>query len=137
MRVMTDNGSCYRTAAAAKFCRKLLIKHIRTKSCTQPAARLSVVHLSAQKMNARLGNMNSVPPSELPLAEFHARFVARMQAFGVSNDIIDQCAADAVADACACDLGPETAAECEIEITESIAKAGSLHKSRPLQRGSH
>jgi transposase InsO family protein len=33
-RVMTDNGSCYRSAAFAHACQKLRIKHIRTKSYT-------------------------------------------------------------------------------------------------------
>ena len=30
-RVMTDNGSCYRSAAFARACRHLGLKHIRTK----------------------------------------------------------------------------------------------------------
>lgn len=33
-RVMTDNGSCYRSKVFAKACRKLRIKHIRTKPYT-------------------------------------------------------------------------------------------------------
>jgi transposase InsO family protein len=33
-RVMTDNGSCYRSKAFARACRKLGIKHIRTKPYT-------------------------------------------------------------------------------------------------------
>ena len=33
-RVMTDNGSCYRSAAFAKACRRLGLKHIRTKPYT-------------------------------------------------------------------------------------------------------
>ncbi len=33
-RVMTDNGSCYRSTAFAKACRRLGIKHIRTKPYT-------------------------------------------------------------------------------------------------------
>jgi transposase InsO family protein len=33
-RVMTDNGSCYRSAAFAKACRRLRLKHIRTKPYT-------------------------------------------------------------------------------------------------------
>ena len=33
-RVMTDNGSCYRSGAFAKACRRLAIKHIRTKPYT-------------------------------------------------------------------------------------------------------
>ncbi len=33
-RVMTDNGSCYRSRAFAKACRRLGIKHIRTKPYT-------------------------------------------------------------------------------------------------------
>ena len=33
-RVMTDNGSCYRSKAFAKACRKLKLKHIRTKPYT-------------------------------------------------------------------------------------------------------
>ena len=33
-RVMTDNGSCYRSGAFAKACRRLGIKHIRTKTYT-------------------------------------------------------------------------------------------------------
>lgn len=33
-RVMTDNGSCYRSEAFAKACRKLGLKHIRTKPYT-------------------------------------------------------------------------------------------------------
>jgi len=33
-RVMTDNGSCYRSFAFAKACRRLRIKHIRTKPYT-------------------------------------------------------------------------------------------------------
>ena len=33
-RVMTDNGSCYRSAAFARACHKLRIKHIRTKPYT-------------------------------------------------------------------------------------------------------
>ena len=33
-RVMTDNGSCYRSKAFAKACRKLDLKHIRTKPYT-------------------------------------------------------------------------------------------------------
>jgi transposase InsO family protein len=33
-RVMTDNGSCYRSKAFARACRKLRIKHIRTKPYT-------------------------------------------------------------------------------------------------------
>ena len=33
-RVMTDNGSCYRAKAFARACRKLGIKHIRTKPYT-------------------------------------------------------------------------------------------------------
>ena len=34
LRVMTDNGSCYRSAAFAKACRLLKIKHSRTKPYT-------------------------------------------------------------------------------------------------------
>jgi transposase InsO family protein len=33
-RVMTDNGSCYRSKAFAKACRELGLKHIRTKPYT-------------------------------------------------------------------------------------------------------
>jgi transposase InsO family protein len=33
-RVMTDNGSCYRSRAFAKTCKKLGLKHIRTKPYT-------------------------------------------------------------------------------------------------------
>lgn len=33
-RVMTDNGSCYRSKAFAKTCRQLGLKHIRTKPYT-------------------------------------------------------------------------------------------------------
>ncbi len=33
-RVMTDNGSCYRSRAFAKTCKKLRLKHIRTKPYT-------------------------------------------------------------------------------------------------------
>jgi transposase InsO family protein len=33
-RVMTDNGSCYRSSAFAKACRRLHLKHIRTKPYT-------------------------------------------------------------------------------------------------------
>jgi transposase InsO family protein len=33
-RVMTDNGSCYRSKAFAHACRQLLVKHIRTKPYT-------------------------------------------------------------------------------------------------------
>jgi transposase InsO family protein len=33
-RVMTDNGSCYRSKAFAKACRKLGLRHIRTKPYT-------------------------------------------------------------------------------------------------------
>jgi hypothetical protein len=33
-RVMTDNGSCYRSRAFAKACRDLDIKHLRTKPYT-------------------------------------------------------------------------------------------------------
>jgi transposase InsO family protein len=33
-RVMTDNGSCYRSAAFAKACRQLHLKHIRTRPYT-------------------------------------------------------------------------------------------------------
>jgi transposase InsO family protein len=33
-RVMTDNGSCYRSRAFAKACKKLRLKHIRTKPYT-------------------------------------------------------------------------------------------------------
>jgi transposase InsO family protein len=33
-RVMTDNGSCYRSKAFARACRKLRIKHIRTRPYT-------------------------------------------------------------------------------------------------------
>jgi len=33
-RVMTDNGSCYRSSAFAKACRRLRLKHIRTKPYT-------------------------------------------------------------------------------------------------------
>ena len=33
-RVMTDNGSCYRSAAFAKACRRLSLKHIRTRPYT-------------------------------------------------------------------------------------------------------
>jgi transposase InsO family protein len=33
-RVMTDNGSCYRSRAFAKACQQLAIKHIRTKPYT-------------------------------------------------------------------------------------------------------
>jgi len=33
-RVMTDNGSCYRSGAFAKACRRLRLKHIRTKPYT-------------------------------------------------------------------------------------------------------
>ena len=31
LRVMTDNGSCYRSRVFAKACRRLKLKHIRTK----------------------------------------------------------------------------------------------------------
>ena len=34
LRVMTDNGSCYRSRAFAKACRRLNLKHIRTKPYT-------------------------------------------------------------------------------------------------------
>ena len=34
LRVMTDNGSCYRSKAFAKACRRLKLKHIRTKPYT-------------------------------------------------------------------------------------------------------
>jgi len=34
LRVMTDNGSCYRSKAFAKACRRLELKHIRTKPYT-------------------------------------------------------------------------------------------------------
>lgn len=34
LRVMTDNGSCYRSHAFAKACRRLKLKHIRTKPYT-------------------------------------------------------------------------------------------------------
>jgi transposase InsO family protein len=33
-RVMTDNGSCYRSRAFARACKKLRLKHIRTKPYT-------------------------------------------------------------------------------------------------------
>lgn len=33
-RVMTDNGSCYKSSAFARACRKLRLKHIRTKPYT-------------------------------------------------------------------------------------------------------
>jgi transposase InsO family protein len=33
-RVMTDNGSCYRSEAFAKACRRLKLKHIRTRPYT-------------------------------------------------------------------------------------------------------
>jgi len=34
LRVMTDNGSCYRSRAFAKACRRFKLKHIRTKPYT-------------------------------------------------------------------------------------------------------
>jgi transposase InsO family protein len=34
LRVMTDNGSCYRSRAFAKACRRLELKHIRTRPYT-------------------------------------------------------------------------------------------------------
>jgi transposase InsO family protein len=34
LRVMTDNGSCYRSHAFARTCRRLKLKHIRTKPYT-------------------------------------------------------------------------------------------------------
>ena len=34
LRVMTDNGSCYRSRAFAKACRRLKLKHVRTKPYT-------------------------------------------------------------------------------------------------------
>jgi transposase InsO family protein len=34
LRVMTDNGSCYRSKAFAKTCRRLELKHLRTKPYT-------------------------------------------------------------------------------------------------------
>ena len=34
LRVMTDNGSCYRSKAFAKACKRLALKHIRTKPYT-------------------------------------------------------------------------------------------------------
>jgi transposase InsO family protein len=34
LRVMTDNGSCYRSSAFARACRRLTLKHIRTKPYT-------------------------------------------------------------------------------------------------------
>jgi transposase InsO family protein len=34
LRVMTDNGSCYRSGKFAKACRRLKLKHIRTKPYT-------------------------------------------------------------------------------------------------------
>ena len=34
LRVMTDNGSCYRSRAFAKACRQLGIKHVRTRPYT-------------------------------------------------------------------------------------------------------
>ena len=34
LRVMTDNGSCYRSRVFAKACRRLKLKHIRTKPYT-------------------------------------------------------------------------------------------------------
>jgi transposase InsO family protein len=33
-RVMTDNGSCYRSKAFAKACRRLGLRHVRTKPYT-------------------------------------------------------------------------------------------------------
>ena len=42
LRVMTDNGSCYRSRAFARACRRLKLKHIRTKPYTRaPTARPS------------------------------------------------------------------------------------------------
>ena len=38
-RVMTDNGSCYRSRAFGKACRRLGIKHIRTKPYTPQTKR--------------------------------------------------------------------------------------------------
>jgi transposase InsO family protein len=34
LRVMTDNGSCYRSRAFARACRRLKLKHVRTKPYT-------------------------------------------------------------------------------------------------------
>ena len=34
LRVMTDNGSCYRSIAFARACRRLKLEHIRTKPYT-------------------------------------------------------------------------------------------------------
>ncbi len=33
-RVMTDNGSCYRSKAFAKLCKHMRLKHVRTKPYT-------------------------------------------------------------------------------------------------------
>ena len=34
LRVMTDNGSCYRSEAFAKTCRRLELEHLRTRPYT-------------------------------------------------------------------------------------------------------
>jgi transposase InsO family protein len=34
LRVMTDNGSCYRSLAFAKTCQRLELKHLRTRPYT-------------------------------------------------------------------------------------------------------
>ena len=40
-RVMTDNGSCYRARAFAKACRRLGLRHVRTRPYTpRPTARV-------------------------------------------------------------------------------------------------
>ena len=69
-RVMTDNGSCYKSLAFARACRRLKIKHIRTKPYTRTkcACAASLVRdiveratITADRIEIRLGKQKQRP----------------------------------------------------------------------------
>ena len=68
-RVMTDNGSCYRSNAFARACKRLGIKHIRTKPYTPQtngkAERFIQTALARMGLRHRLRALRPAPPGAL------------------------------------------------------------------------
>ena len=66
-RVMTDNGSCYRSRAFARACKRLRLKHIRTKPYTPKtngkAERFIQTSLREWAYASAYQNSDSAPPS--------------------------------------------------------------------------
>jgi transposase InsO family protein len=70
-RVMTDNGACYKSRAFARACKRLKLKHIRTKPYTPKTngkAERFTKHHSASGLRARLPDFRPARSRAVALA---------------------------------------------------------------------